>query len=220
MSQKSGNYNQQVISHDTMRIMLGILGIFLPFILIIGGIIIFDKPVQPSISDYYHTGMRDVFVGSLWAIGIFLLIYRGPEKIDFFLAKLACAFAVAISLFPTPPTESNQGGLGWVGWLHYTFAGLFFAVLIVFTLFLFTKTKKGVPPTNQKMIRNRVYIACGLVMLVSILLIGLYTLTPMENETQLKQYNPVFWLETIAIVAFGISWFVKGEAILKDRANP
>jgi hypothetical protein len=26
----------------------------------------------------------------------------------------------------------------------------------------------------------------------------------------------VFWLETVAIVAFGVSWLIKGEAILED----
>ena len=36
------------------------------------------------------------------------------------------------------------------------------------------------------------------------------------NPSLLK-LNPVFWLESLAIVAFGVSWFVKGEAILKDE---
>ena len=30
---------------------------------------------QGSMSAYYHTGMRDIFVGTLCAIGVFLLIY-------------------------------------------------------------------------------------------------------------------------------------------------
>ena len=33
----------------------------------------------------------------------------------------------------------------------------------------------------------------------------------------LKAYDPIYWLESIAIVAFGISWLTKGEAILKDE---
>ena len=27
----------------------------------------------------------------------------------------------------------------------------------------------------------------------------------------------IFWPETVAIVAFGIAWLVKGQAILKDK---
>jgi len=35
----------------------------------------------------------------------------------------------------------------------------------------------------------------------------------------MKVYNPLFWLETLAILAFGVSWIVKGEAILKDEVK-
>ena len=30
---------------------------------------------------------------------------------------------------------------------------------------------------------------------------------------------PVYWLEAIAVVAFGISWLIKGEFILADGEN-
>jgi hypothetical protein len=29
--------------------------------------------------------------------------------------------------------------------------------------------------------------------------------------------NPVFWLESLAVEAFGVSWLTKGETILKDE---
>jgi hypothetical protein len=32
-----------------------------------------------------------------------------------------------------------------------------------------------------------------------------------------KGYHPVFWLEALAIFAFGTSWSTKGEAILRDE---
>jgi hypothetical protein len=34
--------------------------------------------------------------------------------------------------------------------------------------------------------------------------------------TALIAASPVFWLESVAWIAFGISWYVKGEAIFKD----
>jgi hypothetical protein len=39
-----------------------------------------------------------------------------------------------------------------------------------------------------------------------------------EETAPIRTLNPVFWLEAIAIVAFGVSWLVKGEAILGDDA--
>ena len=32
-----------------------------------------------------------------------------------------------------------------------------------------------------------------------------------------EKYKPIFWFESLALVAFGVSWLVKGEIILKDE---
>jgi hypothetical protein len=53
-------------------------------------------------------------------------------------------------------------------------------------------------------------------MLACMLLIGIYSLLFRDNTT-ISDLRPVFWLETLIIWAFGISWFVKGEAFFKDR---
>ncbi len=34
-----------------------------------------------------------------------------------------------------------------------------------------------------------------------------------------ESFNPIFWLEAIALWAFGISWLTKGETILIDLKN-
>jgi len=96
---------------------------------------------------------------------------------------------------------------------------LFFFTLIFFSLFLFTKTKPLGTPTRRKLQRNLVYRVCGIAMAVCILLMTIYTFLPESATASMKVYNPLFWLETIAILAFGISWIVKGEAILKDKTK-
>ena len=53
-------------------------------------------------------------------------------------------------------------------------------------------------------------------MSLCIVLIVILYLIPDEVASPIKVYKPVFWLEAIAVVAFGISWLTKGEAILKD----
>ncbi len=217
MKQQPEENHPYIISYNSLRIMFGFMGMILPFLLAIAGKSLFDLEIQPSISDYYHTQMRDVLVGGLWAIGAFLLAYKGPALVDNLLAKLACLSAIGISLFPTPAGDETLFEMDWVGLLHYLFAAIFFGSLIIFSLFLFTQTKKGVPPTQMKLVRNQVYTVCGLIMLTCVLLIGLYNLIPPESQSPVDQYQPVFWLETVAILAFGISWFVKGEGLLKDR---
>ena len=63
-----------------VRRALGVLGLLLPFLLLAIGFG-FGK-AEPSISDYYHTLLRDVYVGILTAIGVFLICYTGFRRDD------------------------------------------------------------------------------------------------------------------------------------------
>ena len=51
-------------------------------------------------------------------------------------------------------------------------------------------------------------------MLVCIGLIGLYYL--LLKGSAISDLKPVFWLETIALWVFGLSWFVKGNKLWRD----
>lgn len=208
-----------VFSYLALRKVIGILGIALPFAVSLGAWIIFQTGIQSSISSYYHTGTRDVLVGTLWAIGFFLLSYKGYERADSIAGNLGCVFAVGISLFPTTDVINPSAQVKCIGYLHLTFAALFFLTLIYFSLCLFTKTDPNKPPTKRKLQRNRVYKACGYVMAICILLVPIYYIGLHGDASSLKEYHLIFWLETIAIVAFGISWLTKGEAILKDEGS-
>ncbi len=64
------------------------------------------------------------------------------------------------------------------------------------------------------MIRNRIYKGCGVTILICIALIGLYYWR--MQGTSIARFKPVFWLESFALLAFGISWFIKGETLWKD----
>jgi hypothetical protein len=55
-------------------------------------------------------------------------------------------------------------------------------------------------------------------MLACIVLIVVAALPPIKAIVE--RLEPRFWLEAIAIVAFGVSWLTKGEAILKDQEVP
>jgi len=100
-----------------------------------------------------------------------------------------------------------------IGTVHWSLAALFFLTLADFSLFLFTKT--GGNPTPRKRQRNIVYRACGWTILAAILLIFIVTHTSAGNAVD--SLEPIFWLESLAVVAFGVSWLTKGETILKDE---
>ena len=216
MEDKSANERSLVFSYLTLRKAIGVLGIAFPFVLYVGALLIFQTNIQRSISAYYHTGMRDVFVGTLWAIGFFLLSYKGYECADDIAGDLGCIFAVGVTLFPTFPNGVASSNARFIGHIHQTFTALFFLTLIYFSLFLFTKTNPRATPTRRKLQRNKVYRVCGYAMAICILLIVVYYRLTGAAASFLQPYKPVFWLEAIAVVAFGISWLTKGEAILKD----
>ncbi len=162
--------------------------------------------------------MRDVFVGTLFVIGLFLLSYTGYERKDDIAGNLACVFAVGLALFPVDAGEKGGAATNsLVGILHYAFALLLFLTLIYFALFLFTKMSPKREPTPKKLQRNMVYRACGYVMSGCVLLMILYVLFLDDAVPDLRAYAPIFWLEAFAVIAFGISWATKGEAILKDE---
>ena len=69
-------------SYVFMRRVIGRLAIILPPLLVFGEPIVFDDRPFPlgSLSAYYYSGFREIFVGMLWAIGVFLIIYKWPER--------------------------------------------------------------------------------------------------------------------------------------------
>ena len=110
-----------VISYLNLRRAVGIIGTALPFALAFRKMLGGSPAIESSMSAYYHTRIGDVFVGSLCAIGVFLLSYRGPERKDDVAGTLACVFAVGVALFPT-----SRGNRDLAGTLHLVCAGLFF----------------------------------------------------------------------------------------------
>lgn len=215
----SNNSTDTVIirSYLQLRRAIGYLGMALPFVLLIGKILLKGPGIEPSLSDYYYTIMRDVLVGSLWAFGIFFWSYKGYSKSpDNKAGNIACIAAVGTALFPTmPPAASTLQNI--IGYFHYTFAITFLVTLAYFCLALFTKTDVK-NPTPEKLFRNMIYKICGWTIIFCIITIIAYNVLKKIFGLSPSYLNTVvFWLETIAIMTFGFSWVVKGKILFKDR---
>jgi hypothetical protein len=203
---KNDGDDSSVVSYLTLRRVVGALGVALPVVVALWGLALCHcRALQPSISDYYSLRTRDAFVGILFTIGWFLFTYRGYDRRDNIAGNLACLFALGVALFPNSGSSLEQV-------VHFASASALFLVLAYFSLFLFTKSAGN--PTAKKLVRNRVYKLCGVIMLVCIALIGLYYWR--LTDTPVASAKPVFWLESLALWAFGFSWAVKGETLWKD----
>lgn len=205
----------------TIRKAVGIIGMILPLMLVLGVKFLSEcGTLQNSISDYYYTKMGHYMTGTLCAVSLFMFTYKGYEKKDLVAGKLAALFALGVAFMPVTnylPLSACKvlvlEGTKTVNAFHFTSAALLFFTFAYFSLFLFTKTSGNV--TNRKRIRNTIYKICGVLIVLSILSILLYSLIP-ALYNKFEEYKPIFWLETLALEAFGFSWLVKGEGLLGD----
>ena len=210
-----------IMSYLLMRVLIGVIAVLLPFALILANWII-GHGVQSSVSGYYYTPMRNIFVGSLCAIGVFLISYDGYDLADRTITDVAGLCAICIACFPTTPAHQPAARQVLIGDLHLTFACTAFVLLSVMA-FRFAKrqpTPPGLtwwrrvqyafgftgPGDSQALAWERVvYRVSGGVILACVILIY-----PLSNAAA----HSLLVLETIMLVSFGLSWFVKGRKIL------
>jgi hypothetical protein len=221
MNQQTDPRESLVLSYLSLRKAVGIIGVALPFVLALGNMSLHGHGIKCSISNYYYTDMGNVFVGSMCAIGVFLLSTRGYDRRDRIAGYLACIFALGVALFPTTPECNPTGEHKITSTLHSTSAFLLFLTFAFFCLVLFTQTDKKIP-TRRKVQRNRVYRISGFIILACIVLIVVVKLLVVKLpavETAVERVKPIFWLESLAVFTFGVAWLTKGEMILKDEES-
>src|SRR5690348_15416388 len=204
----------------------GYIGIFLPVI-----VVLYDRIrmscVPTSISASYHTDARNVFVGSLCAVGVFLICSIG-YKDDKWWSVLAGSLAVIVAFCPTDVdsrcTVDGPSDPSWTPVIHGIAACALFLVFTYFCLVLFTRTQttgsgkprrllKGLP--TMKRYRNLVYIVCGCIMLAAIVIFASFAAAHKLWKTPEPTYL-VLAVEWVCLWAFGIAWLVKGQQLLRD----
>ena len=169
-----------IISYLTLRKIIGILGIALAPICIIGGLVS-TGIIQWSISAYYYTVMRNIFVGVLFIAGAFLLSYKGYDLADNIISGVAGLSAIGIALIPMGVSK-----------FHFIFAGLFFISIAIMSYFQFSQ--------GLHKQRNKIYKICGLVIIIALIFIAL-----------LKNIPYIILIgEIIMLDAFGVAWLLKG----------
>lgn len=202
-----------VLSYLGLRRAIGLIGLFLPLTLALGKCLLEGEGLQNSVSSYYYTIMRDVFVGSMCAMGMFFMSYR-YDRPDIIAGRLACVLALGVALFPVAPYHGASEHQKLIGMVHLACAVGFFLTLAYFAIVLFRKTHADRTPTDEKRLRNKIYAICGWTIVVCIALAVLVKLTRWDRAHE--QLHAIFWLEALAIVSFGFAWLVKGETLFKD----
>jgi hypothetical protein len=193
------------LSYTNMRAIIGYIGLTLPLVLLLAGIV--DGHVEGSISAYYYTKVGNVFTGALCVIGVFLLAYRiGSWAFDNVVTTLAGIAALGVAFFHAAPKNATLSQLQ-LSVVHLTCAAALFILLGGISLFIF--------PFKDVQVRWRkiTYVVLGGLIWLSVILM------PTLNAWAGSFYddNHVFFiLETVCVMAFAVSFIIKGHGKLYE----
>ena len=182
-------------------------------------------------------------IGGIFAIGvaIFPTTGRGCFEDNTYDARVfsQAVFSEAADTTPKLPDYKDDGNntgneldpatllvlFPYVEYLHMISTAGLLVVLILFCAVVFprhlSETQRGV---RQKKFRNSVYYTCAAFMTAAGLVLLLHNLTDggiwngKITEQQWREWRVVFWLETVILWGFGVSWMTKGRVsgLLRD----
>ena len=197
---------QAVFDYRGLRFAMGCVALSLSFL-----VVWIAKVPLSSISVSYYTGARDVFVGSLFMVGTFLIAYNGQYVHEAILSKIAGLAALVIALEPTSCSIAQNPIIcsGVIGSGHPKIHGIaaliHFSILAYFCLIPFRRQaiKKGSVGKRRWVI----YTLCGWAIIWSLVAVLLSEFGVLHIE------RLVFYAERVALSAFGIAWIVSGHKL-------
>jgi len=203
-----------VATYLLLRRAIGWIGLLLPIVVIVGDAAFCSGPLPNSLSDFYYTPMRNILVGALCVLGVFLLLYDVSVRVDRWITNAAGMGVLGVAFLPGSPqvahlTTSQEV----IGNIHVFFAAIAFVALSA-TMWRFAEAVSDGPgapgPSPRAALFYRVS-AC--VMLGFVIASGVAILLPLsvQNATLL-----IFDFEALAIITFGVCWLVKGHALSYD----
>jgi hypothetical protein len=209
-----------IFTYRRIRRTIGYLGISLPILLVgLSFISFFKTQLQPSISHYYYTNLREIFTGTLAAVGLFMINYKGSAntsilKNDNLLTNIAGIMAIGVAVIPMNPDDFAVKIYTlipypekWLGWLHYSFAALLFLIMALLSINVFTIGQKNETRDPKSILNeNNIYRFCGYSILVFIIMV------PVSETLKLFPYSTLVF-EALALFSFGIAWLIKGRAL-------
>ena len=204
-------------TYQNLRVALCVLGALLPF-LVMGADYLDLKRLAPrgSISAYYHSPhslTRDIFVGELFVIGIFLFLYRGYSTRENLVLDVGGLMLLGVAIFPTTP-QAMPATLTFIERIAYhnfpvagvnltihgiCAIGFFLAIAYVATFRSKDSLEKGNPLTPML---TKIYCALGALMIIAP--VGAFIFA-----TWTTIGIGIFLSETAGILVFAVYWAVK-----------
>jgi hypothetical protein len=199
-------------SYNWMRVGMAIMAFLFPPLLWAWGKLLYDLPLQGAMSAYYWASpegeidppVRVWFIGLIFAIGSFLILYKGYSDLENWALNLAAICLIGVALVPMPwECGSDDGHCSSWSYLHGWFAIAFFVFILLVAIFDSVATLREVRGEARQRRYRFVYAltSVGLFLLPALAVIGHQRYGRAETLT--------YWLELAAIWAFAVYWSIK-----------
>lgn len=196
-----------------LRVGLGALALAFPPVVV--GIGWWHKiALQDSLSAYYFAFApessplrefpgRVVFVGILFALGFFLLLYRGFSRTEGWAMNIAGLSALVIALFPTetPKYCTNCGSYAYT-YVHFIAATTLFVVMAFDAWACTDQTLGDFPPHERRWFRWWYSFLASLMVMTPIAILVLTSFLNISNKL-------IISIEWAGITTFAVYWFLK-----------
>lgn len=199
-----------VETYFVLRMLIAGGAIVLPVALLVWASIDPGVAMTDSISAFYYTPARGIFVGTLVAIGVALVAYRGYTRGENRLLNAAGIMATAAALFPVE--DPAMPGLNPVNIIHVVAAVAFF-VLAALSIFFYGQATIGSIPDPQLQRRYRAVYRTLVVLVLVFPALALLIAWLMDSTMAL------FLVETAALYAFATFWIVKTYELSRSHVR-
>lgn len=196
-------------TYFALRTLIAVGAVLLPVVLVTWAAISPDVDMQGSISGFYYTPARDVFVGIVVAVGVALIGYRGYSVGENWLLNLAGVLAIVVALVPTRPPGADHTDTGNI---VHTGAAIGFFLVIALSIVLYGRLTLSLLDPAEAQRFSIIYW----------MLTGLMVVLPIVAAVIAYAKGPstaLFWIETAALIAFVAFWVTKTYELWRSGAD-
>jgi hypothetical protein len=232
-----------VLSYRALRNAIGVIGFGLPIVLFVGAKLITGQWPQ-SVSGYYFSPVRNVLVGALCTVSVFLMAYSGYTNLDRWVTNVAGAFALGVAFFPTANPAFQPH---WISIFHHVFSTLMLIFLALMSL-QFARTaateigdlkhqlcwlwhtfwhgaRKASPKPASATAEdadaaNKMTLKAGrnkVYVWCARLIIVWIICAAVQNLINAPSLHLFFWCEVLALWTFSLAWLTKGQVLRKQE---
>jgi hypothetical protein len=202
-------------TYFTLRVGIAVIAIAFPLLLWLGGRFYVGLPLQDSMSAYYHAAvdgrsMRNWFVGILFAVGVFLYLYKGFSNKENYALNVAGVMAIGVAVFPM---EWACGEACSRYSVHGVCAVLFFVSIAFVSVRCAADTLSLIQDEHLRTVFRRAYKTLAGLMLAS------PAIALVLNFILLQHRAAVFYVEAFGILAFAAYWLTKCRELALSQAE-